>query len=94
MIRQMTYKQQNAVCTDSVQMINKAASGRQAAQLADHKTTLTVLCPGCSTMHEAIWTSLTKAENSLDMSVDKAHHKNMVNKASQFTKQNKRKTEE
>lgn len=62
-------------------MITKAASGRQAAQLADHKTILTVLCPGSSTMHEAIRASLTKAETFLDTSVDKAHDKNMVNKA-------------
>lgn len=65
----------------SVQMINNTASSRQAALLADHKTILTVQCPGYSTMHEAIWTSLKKAKNYLDMSVDKAHYKNMVNKA-------------
>lgn len=62
-------------------MTNKAASGRHTASLTDHKTIFIVLCPGCSTTHEAIWTSLTKAENSLDMSVDKSCHENMVNKA-------------
>lgn len=66
----------------SVQMITNAASSRQAALLADHKTILTVWCPGCSTMHEPTWTSLKeKAKNSLDMSADKAHYKDMVNKA-------------
>lgn len=41
------------------------------------------------------WSDLdltNKAENSLDMSVDKAHDNNMVNKAWQFAKQNRRKT--
>lgn len=47
----------------SVQMINNTASSRQAALLADHKTILTVQCPGYSTVHEAIWTSLKKAKN-------------------------------
>lgn len=63
----------------------------RSSPAGSHATAFTALCSGCSSSHEVTWTSLTKPENSLDISVDKAHHKNMVSEAWQLAKQNMKK---